>query len=68
MPFDPNKTEDWQATANKHIWFSPSLNKFVFSNEGEQYDTTPYDTFEDAEKGLKDYCKMLNGESPYPNE
>jgi dUTP pyrophosphatase len=57
--FNPNNINDWEATEFKHVWYSPSINKYCYSDEASQYDTTPYDTLGAAKVAFDKYVEQL---------
>lgn len=59
VPFNPHLYNDWQRTTDAHVWYSPSANRYVFNDESEQFDTTPYLTQEEAKAALVEYLKHL---------
>lgn len=59
VPFNPCNYNDWQRTSDSHVWVSAIANRYVFEDEANQFDETPYLTQAAAKAALDEYCKHL---------
>lgn len=54
--FNPHNYSDWKSV-DSHIWYSATANAYVFEDEANQFDDTPYNTEEEAAAALTNYVK-----------
>jgi dUTP pyrophosphatase len=66
ISLSPNNWDDWRKTEAQHIWYSPTLKLFVYSDEASQYDTTGYYNIGDAKDALAAYIKNHLDPKPAP--